>query len=253
MAVVLAAGAAVAIGAFTSSASTSRVRGGTPQEQALIAQMLQQVPASVGLTASLAAPPAAVLGQSATANTPDLPDNWLYLTTTASTEPDAVEAQWYASLVARAYANAAQAAGVTALAGASVTAASGSGKTIDQNAWLVPNYAAPTVSDASSLLARFEQGATQAGVTFVGAKFTHLLQMSPVITVRTSDPAAFVAHSNTLLTALIGGSTDGFDGYLIHVDDSSNNPVMVAAVTPGLHSGEIWARPGLDGPFHYGR
>lgn len=233
--------AALLVAATRLRADQGIATGGSAAARELMEQELAKLPDNHIVKAAFTSPRPDKIQSGA----PNRGDNWLDITARATSDPDAIVADWQATLVLASFSESAAARGVNEVDGAQLIVRNAAGETIDRNDFDLGAKMLGGGSDSVSsnhaaaeakLIAQVGRGASAAHARFIRATFVELPELSVDLTLSTPDPASFVAHSGTELAKIVGDE-QGLNGRLIRVVDEAGKPVLYASFVHRLNSG----------------
>jgi hypothetical protein len=224
--------------------STTRISDGTPQQQALLREILGGFSKSQQSEIAFVSPPKDFEPQNA---------SWLQFDVSALDQADGVRGFWQALMVVGAFRDESASRGLPYVAGKTITVRTPDGSVLDEGSSLIEQPLGHDVTWASdaSLTAMLRSGATRAGVRVRGISFAHPLgRPGAELVVTTTDPIAFIRSRQTRLRELLGPFYDPAhpqaDGVYLEVLDSSRRVVTISAYSVRTGEGVGYTRPDLQ-------
>jgi hypothetical protein len=220
------------------------ISGGTPQQQALLREVLAGLSNSQLSEIAFVSPPEDFEPQDAT---------WLQFDVSAASQPEGVRGFWQALLVAGAFRDESANRRLPYVAGKTITVRGPDGSVLDEGQSLIEQPLGHDVTPASdaTLTGILRSGATRAKVRVRGISFAHPLgRAGAEVVVTTADANAFVRNRQTKLLDLLGPLYDPAhpqaDGVYLEVLDSSGNVVTISAYSVRTGEGLGYTRPELQ-------
>jgi len=223
---------------------TTQITGGTPQQQALLHELMVGFPRSQLSQIAIVSPPEDFEPQDA---------GWLQIDVSASNQADGVRGFWQALMVAGAFRDESANRRLPYVAGKSITVKTPDGSVLDEGSSLIEQPLGHAVAPASdaNLTGMLRAAAIRAKVKFEGVSFAHPLGRPAVeLVVTTNDPSGFVQDRPAKLSQLLGSLYDPAhpqtEGAYVEVRDSSGGVVTISAFSVRTGEGLGYTKPALQ-------
>jgi len=222
---------------------STQVSGGTPQQQALLREVLAGLPRSQLSDLSIT-PSEDFEPQDA---------SWVVLDVAASTSAEDVRGFWQALLVAGLFRDESEVRGLPYVAGKTITVRRPDGSIIDEGSSLIDQplgHAIQAPTDAS-LEKDLRAAATRASVTYKEASYAHLLGHPAVeVSVTARNAIDFVRNRPMKLAQLVGAveyhEHPRAEGAYVEVYDTSGRLVTLSAYSVRAGEGLGYTSPELQ-------